>query len=142
MHQRPDAKMARTGTLEYLVDLGTIAEPGRGTSRISRQLPDKVAGELLFVVEQQALEFANVAKRSAIRQFATRVHCRPRVKCKFLTVLADACKRIALAIGAVGFAPAAQHIEIFERKPGRIHFCMASRATGQRAMLVELLPDG
>ena len=61
---------------------------------------------------------------------------------EFLTAFGDPDRQFAAGFGSVSLAPAAHDIKILEREPCRIDFCMAHIASLQRAMAVELLPDG
>src|ERR1043165_2155001 len=55
-----DTVVTRTGALENLLDLGAVGEAHRSARRIDGQLLGEIAGNLLFVVEEQLFQFANV----------------------------------------------------------------------------------
>ena len=66
----------------------------------------------------------------------------PGVEREFLAVVSDA--RLGRAVGerAVAVAPAAHHVEAFEREARRVDLGVAGGAGLQRAMLFELCADG
>jgi len=51
--------MARTGALQYLLDLGAVGKPHGSAGGIDHQLSGQIAGDLLLVFEEQLFEFAD-----------------------------------------------------------------------------------
>src|SRR5437870_5108873 len=133
--------MTRTGPIENVLDLRAVTKSNGRASSIDGQLAREVAGDLALIIEQKFLELADVLKLSAVRQFARCIHSQSEMENKFLAALGDARFRFALAHGAIAFPPAAQDIEAFERKTGRIHFRMAHGAGLLGAVFFELLAD-
>src|SRR6267143_1779398 len=78
------------------------------------------ACELLFVLEQQLFQLANVAELPAVGEFAAGVHGQPVVKREFLSALGDALCQFALGLRTIAVAPAAHHVEILQRETRRI----------------------
>src|SRR6185295_18630348 len=99
---------------EYFCDRGAITETNRRAGRVDNQLLSEIAGQLLFVVEQQLFEFADVVKLAAIGKFAAGVDRQSVTESEFLSALGDALRQLTLCLGAIAFAPAAHDIEIFQ----------------------------
>src|ERR1019366_4028212 len=79
-----DAVIAGTGTFEDSLYSSPIGEADWCAGGIDRQLLGQVAGELLFVGEQELFELADVAELPAVGEFAAGVHWQPVVKGEFL----------------------------------------------------------
>src|SRR5262245_6202228 len=77
----------------------------------------------------------------AVRQFAAGIDRQGIVEREFLSAFCQSGLGRDSTLGAVAVAPATHHIEVFERKSGRIHLGVTSRAGFQFTMLIELLSD-
>src|SRR5436190_22676121 len=108
--------MARAGAVQDPLEFGSIAETHSCSRSIDGELLRQVACDLLFVGEQQLFEFADVVELSAVRKFAASIHRERVMKGKFLAAFGDARFRLAFADRAIMVPPAAEHIEILERK--------------------------
>jgi len=67
MDERAHAVMTGAGALQDLLDLLAVGEADRGAGRIDSQLPGKIAGEPLFVGEQQLFQLVIVVVLPSIR---------------------------------------------------------------------------
>src|ERR1043166_4942782 len=131
--------MAGTGAVQNLFDPGAVAETDWRARGIDGQLPGEVARDLLLVLKQQLFKFANISELPTVRQLTGRIHRRTCKERNFLPIFSMAWCRTPVAQGAVTVAPAAEHVEVFQRKPSRVHFRVTGRATLLAAMLLELL---
>lgn len=142
MDEGADAVVAGGGAFEDGLDFGAVGEADGGAGGVDGELAGEVASELLFVVEEELLEFADVTEFASVGKFAGGIDGKCVVEGEFLTALGEAFGKFTAFFGAVTFAPAAHDIEIFESEAGRIHFDVASVAAFEGAMFFKLLPDG
>src|SRR5260221_3223031 len=114
--------MAGTGALQDVFNFRAIGKADGRSGGIDGQLPGEIARDLLFVVQEKLLEFADVAELPAIRQLTAGIHWQPGVKGEFLSGLADPFLGRALALGAIALAPAAHDIKVFQGEARWINF--------------------
>ena len=130
--------MAGTGALQYVLDFRAIAEPRRSAGGVSGKLPRQIAGDLFFVVEQQALKFANVAELSAAAQkHGTTLECLVEIDCgarRCGVATGVAATEIATAIDAApalkfsgiqAYQGAMQHLESHQDRKARLDDAIA-----------------
>src|SRR4051812_39699496 len=86
MHDAPDAVTRRGGIRQDLVHVLSISEADEGARRVRSQLADKIPCHgLLVVLEQQALELADVFVGTSIGECAGGIYGQPVVERVALT---------------------------------------------------------
>src|SRR5258705_13971117 len=128
--------MARTGALQSLLDLSAVTEAHRRAGRIDHKLSCQITGDLLFIVQQQLFQFADVRKLPSVRQFGTGVYWERQVEGEFLPILSQTLRRHAVAHGSITVAPATHHVKVFECESCRINLRVAGRAGLLSAMFI------
>src|SRR5207247_2661444 len=98
----------------------------RRAGGIDRQLLRQVASELLFVGQQEVLQFANIAELPTVGELAAGVHRQRVMEGESLSALGDALRRLATGLRPIAVPPAAHDVEILEGEARRIHL----RVTG------------
>src|SRR5579883_538008 len=134
----------RTGFLQYVFHLFAVHEADGRAGGVSRKLADEVSRDgLLFMIEQELFEFADIVEGSAVGKDPGGIHGQAVVEGEALTREADAWFRLdAFGERAVAIAPAAHDVEAFEREAGRINLAMAGSADRVGAMTIKLLAYG
>ena len=133
-----------SGSVENFLYLFPIRKADGGSRAIRGELADQVSRHRsLFVIQQEPFEFANVFERPSIRQGAAGIDRQPEVESERLTRKTDAGFRFhILGICAIAVAPAAHHIEAFEREPRRVDRTVAGCAGCIGPMTIKLLANG
>src|SRR5258705_2701754 len=134
--------MTRACPLQDLLDFRTVAESDRGTRGINSQLARQVPGNLLLVIEEQALEISDVAELSPVRQRATGIDRLREVEIERLPIFPVAWFMFSFAQRPIFVAPTAEHVEVFQCKARGINLRVTGVARFLSAMLFELFADG
>src|SRR6266404_184618 len=87
---RLHAKMTRTGAFEDLLDFRPIAKANWRPRRINEQLAREIARDLLFVIEEQALQIVDIVELASIGQCAAGIDRLSEVELERLAVFAIA----------------------------------------------------